>query len=910
VIVGRRVERERIASLLADAREGRSGVLVVRGEAGIGKTALLAVAEAESGEMDVLRSTGVQSEAEIPFAALHQLVRPYLALVDSLPKPQAAALRGAFGMTFDRSDDAFLTALALLSLLAEAATRRPLLCLIDDAQWLDRSSADALLFAARRLHAEPIAMLIAAREGDQSRFEAPGFSEVTLQGLSDGEAREVLASRVADTVGGAEVESLIQAALGNPLALLELPIMRAHVGGRAAGEAVPSESVSSLQESFRARVEQLPAQTRRVLLLTAADDVGDVACLRRAAAHMGSDLDLLEQAASEGLIRINGVVTFRHPLIRSTVYRSASPQERRAAHAALAAVLDEDPGRRAWHRAEAAEAEDDAVALELEVAADEALARGAHAAAAAAFERAAELSELAPERGRRLVRAARASLDSGRRELALALADRGGPLVADPHDQAEIEVVRAAVEFHRGIPDDAHRTLMDGAIAIADSDPRVATSMILAAIEVSAFGGWPERAFVGARKTVRRFESTASPEEEFLRVLLGGLDALADGDSSMAAERLTEAVGRGEQFEQPQLLRVAAAACVYLGDPVRARKLYQEALAAARSSGSFHELPISLFFCAHTDAVQQRVIEAAANATEGIAIARELGQENLETVFLALLARVAAFQGREVECRSFAAEAIPRALAHNLGTASASARLALAELDLGLGNLASALEQFQMLSSDTAQIAVAIRTTPDFVETAVRSGQPQVAAQALERFAPWAAQAPGPSARGVLARCRGLAAAEGVDAEPFFRESVELLAEGAPPFERARSHLVYGEFLRRAKRRLESRIQLRAALDTFQGMGAALWEQRTRDELHATGETARKRDPSTVDQLTPQERRVAQLAAEGGSNRDIAAQLFLSPKTVEYHLHKVFLKLDVHSRVELARVPLETSAPS
>ena len=214
-----------------------------------------------------------------------------------------------------------------------------------------------------------------------------------------------------------------------------------------------------------------------------------------------------------------------------------------------------------------------------------------------------------------------------------------------------------------------------------------------------------------------------------------------------------------------------------------------------------------------------------------------------------------------------------------------------------------------MLSSDTAQIAVAIRTTPDFVEAAVRSGKPQVAAQALERFAPWAAQAPGPSARGVLARCRGLAATEGVDAEPFFRESVELLAEGAPPFERARSHLVYGEFLRRAKRRLESRIQLRAALDTFQGMGAALWEQRTRDELHATGETARKRDPSTLDQLTPQERRVAQLAAEGGSNRDIAAQLFLSPKTVEYHLHKVFMKLDVHSRVELARITLEPSAP-
>ena len=257
--------------------------------------------------MDVIRSTGVQSEAEIPFAALHQLVRPYLTLVDNLPKPQAAALRGAFGMTFDRADDAFLTALALLSLLAEAATKRPLLCLIDDAQWLDRSSADALLFAARRLHAEPIAMLIAAREGDQARFEAPGFPEVTLQGLSDNEARELVALRVAGSVGGAEVDSLIRTALGNPLALLELPILDAHGGGRAAGEAVPAASAGSIQDVFRARVERLPDQTRRVLLLAAADEVGDVACLRRAAAHMGSDLDVLEQAAREGLIRINGV---------------------------------------------------------------------------------------------------------------------------------------------------------------------------------------------------------------------------------------------------------------------------------------------------------------------------------------------------------------------------------------------------------------------------------------------------------------------------------------------------------------------------------------------------------------------------------------------------------------------------
>ena len=680
-------------------------------------------------------------------------------------------------------------------------------------------------------------------------------------------------------------------------------------GGRSEDPHFPKPLSGAVEKVFRARVERLPEQTRRVLLLAAADDGGDVSLLRRAAEELGSDLDVLEHAADEGLVTIDGAVAFRHPLIRSAVYGSATPAERRAVHAALAAALDNDPGRRAWHRADACEGEDDAVAAELESAGDHALTRGAHAAAAAAFERSADLSGMAHQKGRRLARAAHAALDSGRRDTALSLAERAEPLVADPLDRAELEVVRAAVDFHRGIPDEAHRTLMDGAVAVADVHPRVATSMILTAIEVSAIGGWPERAFVSAREAVAQFESSASAEEEFLRVLLGGLDALAEGKSSVAAERLSEAATRGERFEEPRLLRVAAAACVYLGDPLRARKLYRRALAAARSSGSFHELPISLFFCAHADVVQQRVTDAAASATEGIEIARELGQDNLETVFLALLARVAAFEGREADCRSLAAEAIPRALAHNLGTASASARFALAELDLGLGDAASALEHLRILSSDTAQIAVAIRTTPDLVDAAVRSGEPQVAADALTRFATWAEKAPGPSARGVLARCRALAAGDDDEAEGMFRESVDLLAEGAPPFERARSHLAYGEFLRRHKRRLEARIQLRTALDTFDGMGAVLWARRAREELHATGETARKRDPTTVDRLTPQELRVAKLAAEGGSNRDIAAHLYLSPKTIEYHLHKVFLKLDVHSRVELARIRLE-AAPS
>ena len=657
------------------------------------------------------------------------------------------------------------------------------------------------------------------------------------------------------------MESLIQSALGNPLALLELPLVPRSGDGRR--DEHPRGSPGSVEDVFRARVQQLPEPTRRVLLLAAADDVGDVTCLRRAAESVGSGLEVLQQAEDEGLIKVDHAVTFRHPLIRSAVYRSATIDERRAAHACLAAVLDDDPERRAWHRADASAGEDDAVAAELESAGDRALARGAHAAAAAAFERAADLTSPAHDKGRRLARAARASLDSGRRDAALSLADRAQPVVADPMDRAELEIVRAAVDFHCGVPDEAHRTLMDGALALAEHHPQKATAMILAAIEVSAFGGWPERAFVGAREAVTTFESTASPEEEFLRVLLAGLDALGNGEASLASERLREAAARGERFEEPRLLRVAAAACVYLGDPLRARKLYQAGLAAARSSGSFHELPISLFFCAHADVVQQRVTEAAAGATEGIEIARELEQDNLETVFLALLARVAAFEGREADCRSFAAEAIPRALAHNLGTASASARFALAELELGLGNVAAALEQLRILGADTAQIAVAIRTTPDLVEAAVRSGEPQLAAEALERYAVWAEQAPGPSARGVLARCRALVAGNDAAAEAAFTESVELLAAGAPPFERARSHLAYGEFLRRRKRRLEARIQLRTALDTFEGMGAVLWASRAREELHATGETARQRDPSTLDQLTPQERRVAQPRRRG-----------------------------------------------
>lgn len=879
MMFGRELEQERIRALLAGARGGQSGVLVLRGEAGIGKTALLEQAREQADGMTVLRCAGVEAEHELPCAALHQLVRPCLGLLDRLPEPQAAALRGAFGLSFERVEDRFLISLSLLSLLAEASEEAPVLCIVDDAHWLDRTSADALVFAARRLDAEPVAVLIASRHTAEQRFEGRGLPDLTLEGLSEEESLGLIGLRSTEPV---EPESLIRTARGNPLALLELPA-----------------GTGSVEDAFRQRIAALPGDTRQAMLLAAAGHTASVAGLARAAERLGLDMAALAAAERDDLVSVGDTVSFRHPLVRSGAYDSASSEERREVHEALAAAIDGDGVSRAWHRAGAVDGSSDEVAADLERAAMASAERGAHAEAAAALERAAELTEDRAQRGHLLGGAARAALDAGLREKALALVERARPCVSDPLDRAGLEAVRAAVEIHRGTPDEANAILMGAAEQAAAVDPRLATRMLVTAVEVAAVGGWPERAFVGARRALAQIESGGSSEEEFMRAFIDGVGALAELDPDGARHGLAAAMEHGQGLAEPHSLIWLGGVYMYAGDFPRGRSLYTQAVDAARATGSFHDIPVALWACANADMAGRKVAAVEASAAEGIEIARQVGQENLETCFLAFLARVAAFRGREDECRRLAEEALERALAHNLGSAINTARTALAEI----GDVKAALAQLEYLEGDTAQMSLLVLSLPDLVDAAVRGGVPERTAPAMALYEVYAAQAQS-AALGILARCKAQVADDPEEAARLFEEALALQAHGAQPFERARTQVAYGEFLRRARRRADAREHLRAALVTFEDVGAELWAARAREELGATGETARKRDDSTRDDLTPQELRIAQRVAEGASNRDVAAQLFLSPKTVEYHLHKVFMKLGVSSRVELARVAL------
>jgi DNA-binding CsgD family transcriptional regulator len=902
MLVGREAEQRALDALLQSARDERSAALVLRGEPGIGKTALLGYATDSATDMKVLRCVGIEAEHELPFAGMHQLVRPCLDLVDRLPAPQAAALRGALGLSFDGVSDRFLVSAGLLSLLAEACEERPVLCCVDDAQWLDQPSAEALVFAARRFQAEPIALLMAVREGELRRFDAPGVPELEIDGLSEEDARALLTSRLAHSASAEVVATLLGTANGNPLALMELPsaLTDAQLDGV---EPIlgPPPLRGAVEATFGARVERLPEASRRVLLLAAADEAGDLAALERASAQLGLALADLDAAEHEGLVRVDGTLAFRHPLVRSAVYRSATRTERRAAHEALAAVAG-DPMSSAWHRALVADRADEAIAAELEAAAGQAVLRGAHATAAAAFERAAELSDQPPLKGRRLQGAAQASLDAGRLDAALALVERARSLVDDPGGRAHLDLIRATEAGRRGAPAEGSAIMRDAADAVAGSAPEVATELALWALFTGLQGGWSTRMFADAQATLARIDSD-SQLGRFGRALTEGLASLFAGESARAGARLDEALEVGAGFDALRQVAFPVFVWAIKGDWPHAREAAARMIAKLRAEGVLAALVGALPLLSYTELADRRVRAAEASVCEGLELARQLGYENDETGMLGVHARIAALQGDEDACRESAEAALRRSVANGIGWATKNARLALAELELGLGNPREAIAHFDQIDATPVPPLLAM-ATPDLIDAALRVGEPERAAAALARFAAWAPINRGPFVQGVLARCRAILADEQEEADGLFGEALELQAEPGSPFERARTQLAYGERLRRDRRKLEARTQLRAALDAFEGLGAAPWAERARGELRATGETARKRDVSTVDDLTPQELRIAALVAAGASNRDVAAQVFVSPKTVEYHLRKVFLKLGVASRVELARVPL------
>jgi DNA-binding CsgD family transcriptional regulator len=917
VLYGRHTECAAVGRLLRAARDGRSGVLVLRGEAGVGKSALLAYAADQAGDvaggMTVLCAAGVEAEVQLPFAALHQLLRGGLG---HLPAVQAAALQAALGLAAapgdrglggERLGDRFLVSVGVLSLLADAAEQRPLVCLLDDAHWMDQASADALVFAGRRLGAEGVGLLFAARDAEPRGFDAPGLPELRLGGLDSGAAARLLADAVPSAPAAGVADRLLAAAGGNPLALLELPaaLSPAQLAGRAPLPD-PLPVGAGVERAFADRAARLPAAARTVLLLAAADDTGEAATVLRAAGRLGLDAGALGPAEAARLVRVaGGRVEFWHPLVRSAIYRAATFADRRAAHLALAGALDGagQADRRAWHRAAAAAGPDDAVAGELERSAGRALARGGYAAAAAALERAAELTGQDPARARRLAAGAEAAWLAGRPRWAQELADRASRLDPPPRLRADLQQVRGRIELWCGSPVQAHRLLAAAATAIADTDPGQAAMLLLQAGQAAwSAGDVPKAIEVG-----QRLDTLAVPQDSTVRLMgraFVGLAGLMAGDPAHAvhaAPLLRGVVSSARTAQDPVQLAFASHAALCIGDDAAAADLLGRAVDAARAAGAIGTLAWMLAQAAILQAWTSHWPAAVASASEGLRLADETGEDNAAALHHSVLAWVAAVQGREQDCRAHADAALGQAARRALALPASLATWALGLAELGAGRPATALDRLAAAGPGRGHPVAATFAAADLAEAAVRAGRPEAAPDAVARLEAWATATAAPWGLALVARCRGLLS-DGDTAAGHFAQALELHAAAGRPFDRARTELVWGEALRRARRPSQARGHLRAALDGFEQLGAAGWAGRARAELRASGETARRRDPSTLTQLTPQELQIARLAAAGATNREIASQLFVSPRTVEYHLYKVFPKLGIASRAELARL--------
>jgi DNA-binding CsgD family transcriptional regulator len=912
VLYGRDVERARIGALLEQARASRSGALVVRGEPGIGKTALLEDTRDRAGDMHVLSARGVESESELPFAALHQLLRPALGHVAALPEPQADALREALGLSRGTGRERFLVFAACLSLLSELAELRPVLCLVDDAHWLDAESADALRFVARRIDAEGIVVVFATRGEGADAFEAADLPVLVLEGLGDDAAARLLSAGAGVDAAPAVRSSLVRKTGGNALALLEIPaaLSKEQLAGAAPlPDALPL--TSQVQSVFLERVRRLPEDAQRFLLVAAADDTENAGFVTGAARRLGIDQRGLDAAEQAGLVSVHGShLGFRHPLVRSAVYESATSSERRAAHRALAETLpddDEHADRRVWHLAASALEPDDSVVSLLEQAAARAESRGAYSGSARALERAAQLSTSDEARSRRLVGAARAASVAGKHERAVALARHARPAVHDAVARAELARVLAVAEIQQGRPAAAVAPLMAAAREVAAADPQKALELVANVMAAATDGG----DLAAQLEAAQLAEAIEIPDDDawssFVVRFVCGAAAMGAGATAKAAPLLDAALAWAADSEDERALYWAAAAALWIGDDHRTSALAGRAALLARERGSLEILAGALALGASESLLAQRFDEAELAADEAMQLSRELGSGNYALLGQSVAAAIAALRGRDDEARELAEETLQHATAHGLMTRAAAALRALAWLDMGRLRWAEALERLDAIGElgSGGRLFVAVSTAPDRVEAAVRAGHEDRALAALEAFEDWVSSSTAAAwARPRLASCRALVAPDEVK-DTLFQEALDL-ADDARPFDLARIRLLYGEHLRRSRRRLDARTQLRAALEDFERLGLEPWAERARTELRGTGETARRRDPRSVDQLTAQELQIARYVAEGLSNKEIAAKLFLSPRTIDSHLRNVFAKLSITSRFQLARLPLGT----
>jgi DNA-binding CsgD family transcriptional regulator len=907
---GRRDECAVLDGLLDSARAGRSGALVVRGDAGIGKTALLEYVIASASDLGVMRAVGVESERELAFAALHQLCVPVLDRLERLPGPQRDALRVTFGLSEGPVPDRFLVGLAVLGLLAEAAEEHALVCVVDDAQWLDKASAQALAFVARRLFAESVVLLFAAR---QPSDELAGLPELTVEGLQEADARELLRSVFPGRLDERVHEQVMAEARGNPLALLELTrgLSPAQLAG---GFGLPSalSLEGRIQQSFLARVDGLPEASRRLLLVAAAEPTGDPMLVWRAARRLGITAAALEPAESAGLLEVGARVRFRHPLVRSAVYLPASPRERRDAHGVLAEATDAavDPDRRAWHLAEAAPGPDEEVAAELERAAGRAQARGGVAAAAAFLERAVGLTSEPERRAGRALAAARANLQAGAFDAALALLARVEAGPGDELERASVDLLRGQIAFASSAGADAPALLLKAARQLEPLDTALARETYLGAWVAALFAGRFARAgnvHEVSRVALSAPEPASAPRSTDL--LLDGFSVLVIEGRVAAAPMLRRAarVFAEEEIAMDEGLRwgwAAGWAACELWDEETWQAILVRQLESVREAGLLSVLPIYLNALGVRATWRGDFATAASLVAEGDAIAEATGHRFARYAAVSL----AGFRGAEAEASRLIEVVEKDASAAGQGVGIQWCQLVSGILYNGLGRYEQALASAQRASEQAPELFVSAWALPELIEAATRTGNTQLALEALEQLAEATSVGATDWALGIHARSRALLGHSDV-AENFYREAIERLGRTRIRFELARAHLVYGEWLRRANRRVDSREQLRTADQMFTEMGARAFAERTKGELLATGQRVRKRAAETRDDLTVQEAQVARLAREGVSNAEIGERLFISRSTVEYHLHKVFGKLGISSRHQLERaLPPESSA--
>jgi len=900
-LLGRRRERAALDRLVTDVRAGSSRALVLRGEAGVGKTALLDYLADSASGCGIARAAGVQSEMELAFAGLQQLCGPVLARLEDLPGPQRDALGTAFGLCEGAAPDRFLVGLAVLSLLSHAAEERPAVCIVDDAQWLDAASAQALAFVARRLGAESVGLVLAVREPATARY-FDGLAELLVQGLADVDAQELLEAAVAGPLDPGVRDRLVAETRGNPLALLELPRGRslAELAGGFGLADGPSLS-GQIEERYCERWAALPPAARLLLLLAAADPVGDPLLVRRAAADLGVDPSAEAQASEAGLVELGAQVRFRHPLARSAVYHAAAPEERQRVHRALAEATDADidPDRRAWHRAQATSGLDEHVAAELEQSAGRARARGGFAAGAAFHERAAELTPDPRRRAQRALVAAHSKHQAGAPDAALRLlaTARAGPL--DDLERARAQLLHAQITFARTRGRDAPPLLVAAAKQLEPLDAALARETYLdafaAALSADRLVGGGDAREVAAAVLAADWGKS----ERACDLLLQGLAVLTTQGYGAGAPMLKVALAafREEPLAEEEELRWLWLACHIaraLCDDRAWDELTARQVELARRAGAFALLPVALDDRFTVELFAGRIGTAVAVAGEAQAVIEATGSH----LSLSTDITLANWRGRD-------AEAIALIEAHRQDVLRRGEGLWLREHDWGtavrynaLGRYDDALVAAERAVEDPHGMGVPAWTLADLVEAAVRSGHPERAAGPLERLGQIAAANESDFALGIHARVSAMLE-DAETAEPLYREAIERLARTRVRVSLARARLVYGEWLRREGRRVDAREELRAAHTIFTDMGTEAFAERARRELVATGELVRKRTVETRDDLTAQEIQIAQRAADGSTNAEIGAQLFLSPRTVEWHLRRVFGKLGIRSRKEL-----------